>query len=192
VAGRAFARCPPPPQRSWDLPAVGAGSKFATVTLAELEAVDLSWDRDRRSTDTHGWKWADVLLRTSDCIYSLGSPTLPIAALFGARGKLVTLPSGAARRLNYFQIDPTLRGTGFARAAMAAFARFALDTSATQLLIGSLPDAKVQAFYLSLGAEARAVPGWTAPPGVVPILVSVVTLNELGDRADALEETIHT
>jgi hypothetical protein len=121
-------------------------------------------------------------------LYVLGSPTCPIAALFGTRGKHLALPGGPTRRLNHFQVAPSLRGVGFARQAFAAFARFALEAGATQLVLGSLSHPKVVDFYRSVGGAAVLAPGWSVSEGLVPILFDAVTLLNLGERADALED----
>jgi GNAT superfamily N-acetyltransferase len=156
------------------------------ASIADTDAADAQWYR--RSSDTHGWKWSRVLRETDDCLYVLGSPTLGIACLFGLRGRHLKLSRGPARRLDYFQVAPALRGTGFARQAFAAFARFALDAGASEVVVCSLASQKVVQFYRDIGGLIEHVPGWSPPPGLVPVWIRAGTLEELGARADALED----
>ena len=185
-----YAGCPPAPTRVWDLTGPGSGTAFRAASIADTDAADRDWEKERRPTDTNGWLWSRVLRETDDCVYRLGSDALPVAALFGMRGKHLKLPLGAARRLNFFQIAPQLRGTGFARQAIAVFGRFALQAGAKELLICSLPSEKVLGFYEDIGGLVEDVPGWQAPEGLVPVRIRAATLEELGERADALEEEV--
>jgi len=176
--------CPTPPQRRWELPGAGSETTFRLASLADVQVAD-GWPR--RAADTHGWSWETVLRGADECVYALGSPTWPVAALFGTRPKNLDLTCGPTRRLNFFQIDPGLRGTGFARLSLAAFGRLVTDAAGKALAIAALPAPKVIAWYVEAGAVEGSPPGWTCPNGLVAVWFDPARLERLVEYSDAVE-----
>lgn len=156
--------------------------------LDAAKQADAGWASQRRPGDTNGWQWERVLREVGDCVYQLGSPTVPIAALFAMPAKVLSLPRGPTVRLNFFQVAPPLRGSGFARLAFAIAGRFALAAGGRELAVCSMPAPKLVGWYEDLGGTAEPPPGWRAPNGAVAIWFDAAKLKTLGEYADAVQE----
>lgn len=107
-----------------------------------------------------------------------------MAALFGTKPKPRTIGNLLARRLDFFEIDPALRGGELGPLALAAFGRLVLDNQEAALLVPALP-AVVQ-WYLDLGAERD--PPWRTVRELVPLWFNFAKLSALAEFADAFED----
>src|SRR2546425_3417719 len=96
--------------RVWKLPDVGRVTAV-TPTAALLAQADGSWPGLRLRTDRHHhWRWTNLMEGMEERFGLVDAAGHPAALWCGLRRRLLRLPTGAAYRLDYFQIYPKQPG----------------------------------------------------------------------------------
>lgn len=134
------------------------------------------------------WKWIRLYAAGEHCLYAViehGHPR-EVVALFALHPTARKVGTLSATRLDYFEVQPTRRGTTVPRAALAFLARFSADLQRDALVLAALPDAT--SFYKKLGAQTGSPKGWSAPKGLVALGIVGATPTELEEAADAIED----
>ena len=167
--------------RVWKLPDVGRVTAV-TPTAALLAQADGSWPGLRLRTDWHHhWRWTNLMEGMEERFGLVDAAGHPVALWCGLRRRLLRLPTGAAYRLDYFEIDPRYRRGSLGLFAFAVAGTRALELDAQYLVFGALPP--VATFYERAGGARGAVPGWNVARGLIPFQFTRDALTRLEDLA---------
>src|SRR5213080_3982481 len=116
--------------RVWELPDVGRVTAV-TPTAALLAQADGTWPGLRLRTDWHHhWRWANLMEGMEERFGLIDAAGHPVALWCGPPRRLLRLPTGAAYRLDYFEIDPRHRRGSLGLFAFALAGSRALELGA--------------------------------------------------------------
>lgn len=148
-----------------------------------VASVDATWPAHRQATDLHrGWRWSQILEGRPERFAVLDQDDRIVALWCSTAYRLLKLDGASYYRLDYFEIDPQLRGTTFGPLAAGFFASRCVEMDAAGIVFGALPSPGLVAWYKAkLGATDASPKGWIVQPGLVPLLIR-------RDRADILKE----
>jgi hypothetical protein len=110
-----------------------------------------------------------------------------VVALFALKPTASSVIGSDWTHLAFFEVEPTLRKTRFARAAFAFFTRMSADFGRVGVLFRTPDVSGVQAFYDELGADKKAPGGFRGAKGLIARSRSGAKLQVLEEVADALE-----
>lgn len=171
---------------TWSIPGVGR-VRVGNGGKPDALHADQVWAPMRPSTDTNlHWKWEDILDGTAEqfAVRRADDPKTTIG-LWAAKGTITLPADGALYRLDYAEIDPTLRGGTLGAFVLAMAAERARETQCRGLAIPSLPE--TCKIYERLGA-IPGVAGWNVSPPIAPYRMINGPFRRLLDLANEYEK----
>jgi hypothetical protein len=171
---------------TWDLEEEGE----LTLVAATEELVAAAHDTWAASPALRivDWSWVEVRLQSHET-FALIDGAGNAKALWASEPDRLrqVVRVGPGYRLDFFEIEPRLRGglVGYYSAAIACHR--ALDAGANSVLVPSLPGA-TKFWVEKLGARAERVVGWHVPRGLVGCYIDRSTMEDLKGDADAVKK----
>jgi GNAT superfamily N-acetyltransferase len=168
--------------RKWTVDPVGE-VVMADVAEIHLEKIDRRWPELRPETDlTINWRWTQIAASKVEAFTLLNRDEEPVAIWCSQRKRPLVLPAGNHYRLDFAEIDPTSRKSGFGRLVFGIIAERALELGAVGLVLGTW-DTHVR-YYESLGGREELAQGWTGPANCRPFRFDQTALQRLKEKAD--------
>lgn len=133
------------------------------------------------------WKWATIMDQMAER-FSLATEVEVLVALWcGARRGPLRLPRhGRCYRLDYFEIDPLLRGGDLGTLAFALACERAIELGATGLVLGAIPE--LERWYRAHGGVSGPIQGWSVERDLLPFFFPEGMLRTLVELADGYVE----
>lgn len=172
---------------TWDLGEDGELTLVA-ATAEMVTAAQAAWavSRPLRMVDR---SWVEVRLQSHETL-ALMDDAGNVKVLWASEPDSLrqVVRVGPGYRLDFFEIDPLLRGgvVGYYGAAIACHR--ALDAGANSVLVPSLPGA-TKFWIEKLGARTERIVGWHVPQGLVGCYIDRTTMEDLKGDADALKKS---
>lgn len=180
--------------RQWDVPSLGRVT-IVGPTTENLALIDQMWPDARHPSHVHGgWRWAAISKACEDryIIVSDGSePREPIAIWGSKSASKITLEERSYYRLDFIEVNPTLRGKHpiAATFALATVAMRARERGATGVVLAAFNVDGVGRAYEARGAVRGHPKGWSCPSDLVPYTFEEPALERLERSIHGLEIT---
>lgn len=170
----------------WEFPGVGV-VRMTAATTPLAARIDAAWSHRRRPEDLHsGWSWLGIL---NDCrdgfVLVACDRDEPVGVFASEKRSPITLEGRPYYRLDYLEIDPALRGSGFGSLALALVGVRAVELGAGGIVLGAFQAPKLLEFYEESGATRGCPRGWNPPSQVIPLTFDNSALMRLEKEAHA-------
>lgn len=168
--------------RRWVVPPIGRLTA-SDASLTVLDSADETWPPLRHEGDWHhSWRWRQLVAGYVEAFSLRRDGNTPAALWCSHKRQPMQLPSGRYYRLDYMEIDPTLRGGVLGAFTVGVIAARALELKSDGIVLGTLPTH--HALYTRFGASESAPKGWNPPKGLVPYTFDWDALQRLKEMVD--------
>jgi hypothetical protein len=169
------------PGSTWDLGTDGILRTLTATTGTGFEAV-ATWEAASKPRLVT-WSWPKLIKDAVEGFALTDVHQVPRALWCSQRGVL-RLPSGHVYELGYLEVHPDDRGSTVSYLALAIAASRAVELEASGMVLASISEEKVQAFYEYAGGQKGKVKGWRTHPALVPYFFSKDALQALQQDAN--------
>lgn len=166
----------------WNHPQVGV-CRLVRPAIARLWDVDEDWPPRRPSTDANlQWRWAKIA-RMMEEVYAVLGLNDRVVALWGSTG-LVQEGENRLYMLEFWEIEPDLRGSRAASFVLGLVACRARDRGCAGVLLHSLPETAV--VYDRVGVPRRVIPAKPPRGDLISFAIEGHIFRSLVGATDAL------
>lgn len=149
--------------------------------------VDDHWQRSIGATNEH-WRWYEILREHPEqlALVLADKPTEVVSLWCSKRPRGLLLDGKRYYRLDYLELSPHHRGGVLGPLTMGLVAERALELNCEGIVLQSLPEERLVAWYTRLGGEERLANGWSRIGNLVPIVYEESAVRALAEKVNGI------